>query len=143
MAQHPSPVRPAYLHLLRPPRETVAEFYANVTPAPTTPEIRAERRLERELRRAQTTAQVDQLDQFQTFLHLVSIDITANRWRWYTLIWQPTLWDEWALVVQWGRIGAVGSYRSTIFQNRAEATPAIRQTIRARLQHGYTVRSSS
>jgi predicted DNA-binding WGR domain protein len=49
-----------------------------------------------------------QLDLFPTDLHLTCIDPAANKRRFYHLSIQPTLFGEWALVREWGRIGRGG-----------------------------------
>ncbi len=49
-----------------------------------------------------------QLDLFPTDLHLTCIDPEHNKWRFYALSVQPTLFGDWVLVREWGRIGAGG-----------------------------------
>lgn len=34
---------------------------------------------------------------------LAHIDPGRNRWRWYVLCVQPTLFGEWSLIREWGR----------------------------------------
>lgn len=50
---------------------------------------------------------------FRIFAHFVSIDPVKNRRRFYTVLWQPALWEDGALVRSWGRVGAAGRSMAT------------------------------
>ena len=76
---------------------------------------------------------------FRAFVRFESIDPAENRRRFYDLLWQPTLFGEGALVRSWGRQGQSGTTRATIYADRDAAEAEIRQVVRRRLQHGYTV----
>lgn len=56
-----------------------------------------------------------QLDLFPTDAHLTCIDPAQNKLRYYAMSVQPTLFGEWALVRQWGRIGSPGRLRHDHF----------------------------
>jgi hypothetical protein len=45
---------------------------------------------------------------FNTYAHLVNVDPTKNRRRFYTLTWQPSLFGGGAIVRRWGRVGTEG-----------------------------------
>jgi hypothetical protein len=45
------------------------------------------------------------ISRFQAYARLVSVDPERNRFRYYSLTWQPGLWGGGALVRRWGRIG--------------------------------------
>ena len=49
------------------------------------------------------------------YLRLEHIDAARNRWRWYVLSVQPTLFGQWALTREWGRIGEDSGQSSRAF----------------------------
>jgi len=48
-------------------------------------------------------------------MHLTRIDPARNMARFYTMALQPTLFGEWALLKEWGRIGSAGRLVSSWF----------------------------
>ena len=82
-----------------------------------------------------------QLDLFPTDLHLVSIDPAANKWRFYSLSVQPTLFGEWALVREWGRIGRGGCLRSDLYPSAGEALDALGALAASKRKRGYRLPS--
>ena len=84
-------------------------------------------------------AMTEQLAGFQAYVRLASVDPSENRRRFYDLSWQPTLFREVALVRTWGRQGQPGTTRATFYPDRDAAAAEIRQVLRRRLAHGYTV----
>ena len=84
-------------------------------------------------------AMTETLAGFRAYVRFESIDPTANRRRFYDLLWRPTLFGEGALVRSWGRQGQSRTIRATIYADRNAAEAEIRQVVRRRLQHGYHV----
>ena len=84
-------------------------------------------------------AMTETLASFRAYVRFESVDPAENRRRYYDLLWQPTLFGEGALVRSWGRQGQPGTTRATFYPDRCHAEPEIRQVVRRRLQHGYTV----
>ena len=84
-------------------------------------------------------AMVETLTGFRAYVRFESVDPAENRRRFYDLLWQPTLFGDGALVRSWGRQGQPGTTRATFYPDRGHAEPEIRQVVRRRLQHGYTV----
>jgi predicted DNA-binding WGR domain protein len=82
-------------------------------------------------------AMVETLAGFRASVRFVSTDPERNRLRFYDLRWQPTLFGEGALVRVWGRQGQLGTVRATVYPDRDQAQPDIRQLVRRRLSHGY------
>ena len=76
---------------------------------------------------------------FRAYVRFESVDPAENRRRFYDLLWQPTLFGEGALVRSWGRQGQSGTTRATFYPGRRHAAAQIRQVVRRRLAHGYTV----
>jgi predicted DNA-binding WGR domain protein len=57
--------------------------------------------------------------------------------RFYTMTVQPTLFGEWALQREWGRIGSAGRLVSGHFASEREAALAMAQHLKAKLSKGY------
>ncbi len=76
---------------------------------------------------------------FSAYVRFESRDPAENRYRYYDLSWQPTLFGEGALVRAWGRQGRPPTTRASFYADRCHAQTAIRQIVRRRLRHGYTV----
>ncbi len=75
-------------------------------------------------------------------VYLTKIDAARNMARFYSLDLQPTLFDEWALVRQWGRIGQAGQLRSTLYKKRDDAAAALERELRRRKRRGYVSKPS-
>ena len=60
--------------------------------------------------------------------------------RFYVVNLGLTLFGEWTLWREWGRIGSPGTVRTTSFEREQDAHKAEQQTIQRRLRHGYTMR---
>jgi predicted DNA-binding WGR domain protein len=76
---------------------------------------------------------------FQQFAYFTSIDLEANRQRFYTLTWRPLLWGGGSLVRTWGRVGTYGTSRAADFPDRASAQSLVERLIRRRLKRRYEV----
>ena len=78
-----------------------------------------------------------QLDLFPTDLHLRCVDPASNKRRFYALSVQPTLFGEWVLVREWGRIGRGGQLRSDPYPSAGLALDALRELARHKARRGY------
>ncbi len=78
-----------------------------------------------------------QLDLFPTDLHLRCIDIDANKRRYYAMSIQRTLFDEWVLVREWGRIGVSGRIRRDLYPSVGKALDALHDIARVKRSRGY------
>jgi predicted DNA-binding WGR domain protein len=76
---------------------------------------------------------------FHCYARFVSIDADKNQFRFYAMSWQPGLWGDDALIVQWGRIGTEGRELPSFYKGRVAAQPVIDRAVRRRLQRGYRV----
>ena len=83
------------------------------------------------------TRSPDGLASFRAYARFVSVDATKNRYRFYSLSWQPALWGGGALVRCWGRIGTKGRSLAIFYQDRAGAQQLVEQIVKRRLQRGY------
>jgi predicted DNA-binding WGR domain protein len=86
-----------------------------------------------------TSEMTEQLAAFRAYIRFASVDLDQNRWRFYDLRWQPTLFGEGALVRVWGRQSQSSTRRVTVSPDRADAHTEVRQVVRRRLRHGYQV----
>lgn len=70
-------------------------------------------------------------------IHLTRTDPARNMARFYTMTLQPTLFGEWALLREWGRIGSAGRLVSARFASEREAALAMAEHLQAKLSKGY------
>ena len=72
------------------------------------------------------------------YLRLERIEHVRNCWRWYVLSIQRTLFDEWALIREWGRIGQqAGQSRTSLFETEEAALSALHEVRQAKARRGY------
>jgi predicted DNA-binding WGR domain protein len=69
--------------------------------------------------------------------NLTRIDAEKNMARFYKLDVQPTLFGEWAVIREWGRIGRGGTVRSTPYDNVQETEIARDQQRQVKERRGY------
>ena len=69
-------------------------------------------------------------------IHLTRTDPARNMARFYTMALQPTLFGEWALLREWGRIGSAGRLVSCRFASEREAALAMAEHLEAKLRKG-------
>lgn len=70
-------------------------------------------------------------------LYLTRIDADQNMRRYYRLDVQQTLFGEFALVREWGRIGRAGQVRSTPYPTRGHADVALARLYACKARRGY------
>ncbi len=63
--------------------------------------------------------------------------------RYYRMLIAPTLFGEWALVREWGRIGSSGTVRAELYPNAGAALLAMQSLVRKKKQHGYDSRANA
>ena len=77
-------------------------------------------------------------------IRLESIDPEENRARFYALYVTKTLWNTWALLRRWGRIGQEArGVRMDECATEEEALQRAAETIDLRMRHKYIVKSSN
>ena len=69
--------------------------------------------------------------------HLRRIKPDRNMARFYAMSLQPTLFGDWALLREWGRIGSLGRMVSGFFATELEAAVALEKQRAAKLRKGY------
>jgi predicted DNA-binding WGR domain protein len=70
-------------------------------------------------------------------VYLTRTDATRNMARYYLMSVQATLFGEWSLVREWGRIGRAGQVRATTYPKRTEAEQAMEKLYAAKMRKGY------
>ena len=78
-----------------------------------------------------------------TTVQLRRIDPSRNMARFYMLTVQPTLFGEWCLVREWGRIGSPGRVASTAFPSPDLAEAALDKCQRQKVRKGYEFNGAS
>ena len=68
---------------------------------------------------------------------LTRIDHAKKMSRFYVVRVAPTLFGEWSVLREWGRMGSPGTVRSRSFEREQEAQKAGQCSIRRRLRNGY------
>jgi predicted DNA-binding WGR domain protein len=68
-----------------------------------------------------------------SMIYLTKTDPAQNMSRFYTLDIQPTLFGEWALLREWGRIGRAGQSRRALFGGGKRTQEARQTGLRASL----------
>jgi predicted DNA-binding WGR domain protein len=74
-------------------------------------------------------------------LVLDRLDLAQNMARYYVLSVEPALFDQVALVREWGRLGKLGGRRIEIHDNNQNAGVALEAWLSRKLKRGYQVRS--
>ncbi len=72
------------------------------------------------------------------FRYLEKRDPAQRQSRFYALHLTPTLFGEWALVREWGRIGSPGTVRERWFETREQAQAALARLEAKKRKRGYT-----
>jgi predicted DNA-binding WGR domain protein len=70
-------------------------------------------------------------------IKLTRSDPRRNMHRFYALQLTATLFGEWALLAEWGRIGSAGQVQERVFPSRALAQAALAQRQSVKMRRGY------
>ena len=71
-------------------------------------------------------------------LVLERVDPSLNMARYYVLSVEPTLFDEVALVREWGRIGTRGCRKLDLYPDRVQAVEALEEWLQRKSRRGYS-----
>ena len=74
------------------------------------------------------------------FVRLESIDPTENRFRFYLISWQKTLWGEWATRSTWGQIGGMGRDQVAYLESQDALWETLLRMVTRRLARGYLLK---
>ena len=67
-------------------------------------------------------------------------DPARNQARFYRLGLTPTLFGDWALIREWGRIGRPGRRKTDYHPDQVAAEKMMARLVRRRQRHGYQAR---
>ena len=70
---------------------------------------------------------------------LIKIDETKNQRRFYNMHLVPTLFGDWSLVREWGRLGSAGTLRFDPYPTEQVALDAFDTIKSAKLKRGYSI----
>lgn len=73
-------------------------------------------------------------------VYLTRRDPSRNLARFYRMLLAPTLFGEWVLLREWGRIGSGGTVRADPYPNAGAALLAMQALVRAKLKRGYAMK---
>jgi predicted DNA-binding WGR domain protein len=72
---------------------------------------------------------------------LTRIDAARNMRRFYAVNVVPTLFGEWQVMREWGRIGQGGTLRICTYPAQDEAEKAQARSISRKVRRGYAIKS--
>ncbi len=78
-----------------------------------------------------------QLSLFPDRCRLIKVVPEENKRRFYALCTLPTLFGDWALQREWGRIGSGGRLRHDLFRDEGEALNALAKLAQTKVRRGY------
>lgn len=73
--------------------------------------------------------------------YMERIDPAVEMARFYAITVQPTLFGDWAVIREWGRIGQGGTVRQEICVTEHDATIIATETLTRKLRRGYRTRN--
>jgi predicted DNA-binding WGR domain protein len=62
---------------------------------------------------------------------------SSNLHRFYALHIAPTLFGQWGLIAEWGRIDSPGQVREQLFETEPAAQAALTKRLRIKTRRGY------
>jgi predicted DNA-binding WGR domain protein len=75
-------------------------------------------------------------------VYLTRRDPSRNLARFYRMLMAPTLFGEWALIREWGRIGSGGTVRADPYPNAGAALLAMQALVREKKKCGYVMKTA-
>lgn len=73
-------------------------------------------------------------------IYLEYHDKVTDKHRFYQLWIAPSIFDDWSLVKEWGRVGASGTVRKEWFTTEEEAIVARGKITETKLKKGYFIK---
>ncbi len=70
-------------------------------------------------------------------IYLTRVDASQNMARYYRMTVQPTLFGEWSVVREWGRLGRGGQVRVVPYPSDSEAADAMTTIEQQKVRRGY------
>jgi predicted DNA-binding WGR domain protein len=72
-------------------------------------------------------------------IKLTRSDPVKNMHRFYALQLAPTLFGEWVLVAEWGRVGSPGTVEQNVFHSADVAQAALTRRQTVKIRRGYRI----
>jgi len=70
--------------------------------------------------------------------HFTCVRPEKNERRWYAIMWGPTLFNTWGVILSWGRLGSSWHRRRVLeFPTAEEAIVEAEAQVERRLKRGY------
>jgi predicted DNA-binding WGR domain protein len=79
----------------------------------------------------------DQLSLFPDRCRLIKVVPEENKRRFYAMRTLPTLFGDYALQREWGRIGTGGRLRHDLYRDEGEALSALTKLAQTKVRRGY------
>lgn len=76
-----------------------------------------------------------------TDVYLTRVDASQNMARYYRMTVQPTLFGEWSVVREWGRLGRGGQVRVVHYPSEGEAAEVMTTIEQQKVRRGYLLAS--
>jgi predicted DNA-binding WGR domain protein len=70
-------------------------------------------------------------------IKLTRLDPAKNMHRFYALHVAPTLFGQWSLIAEWGRIGSPGRVMLRTFETEELAAKALAKRVKVKTRRGY------
>jgi predicted DNA-binding WGR domain protein len=70
--------------------------------------------------------------------YLEQRDPALNKYRFYAVHITQTLFGDWAVIREWGRIGSPGTVRETWFDDEASAIAEAATWVKQKIRRGYS-----
>jgi predicted DNA-binding WGR domain protein len=70
-------------------------------------------------------------------IQLTRSNPSQNMHRFYAMHLAPTLFGEWGLICEWGRIGSPGTVREQLLQSEGSAHAALTKRLKVKTKRGY------
>lgn len=70
-------------------------------------------------------------------VYLEHVVPTENKARFYAVVVEPSLFGDWTVFREWGRIGQGGTLRTSAYATEADALAASLTAIKAKQRRGY------
>ena len=74
-------------------------------------------------------------------IYLTKVNFSRDMSRFYTLDVRKTLFGEWVLIREWGRIGQAGQTRRRYYAEQDDVAAALSMALRRRRKRGYVERT--
>lgn len=72
--------------------------------------------------------------------YLVKVNDSLNQKRFYSIHVTKTIFEDWAVIREWGRIGSPGTVREEWFEDEPQALKKANSIVKHRVRRGYCLK---